>query len=87
MQPFHRLRYTSGFAAVIAVTGVAAACSNLVPLSRVAAAEAKWTASRIQNYRYTLEIGSLMPFTECSPRRRMTDHNFSYYVEDFRATP
>lgn len=57
--------------AVIAAISVITACSNLVPLSRVAAAEARWQARGIQSYDYSLEILALAPFTECSPGRRI----------------
>jgi len=54
---------------LVAVAALAGACSNLVPLSRVAAAEAMWQSRGPQNYDFVFEIEALMRFTECSPGR------------------
>lgn len=54
-----------------AVVLLAAACSNLVPLSRVSAAEAKWNSGGIQDYDYVVEINAQSRGTECSPDDRI----------------
>jgi hypothetical protein len=56
---------------VVVAASTVAACSVLVPLSRVDAAEARWRARGPQSYNFILEIGALTPFTDCSPRRRI----------------
>lgn len=53
--------------ALLAACATFSACASLVPRSHVVAAEAKWSASGIQNYSFTLGVGSLSPSTECSP--------------------
>jgi hypothetical protein len=42
------------------------ACSHLVPLSEIDAAESKWRAKQIQNYDFELDVGSLSESTPCS---------------------
>jgi len=54
---------------IVAATVLVGACSNLVPLNHVVAAEAKWRKRSIQDYDFTLEVNSLAPFTECSSNR------------------
>jgi hypothetical protein len=55
----------------LAVALLAPACANLVPLSQVSSAEAKWNSSGIQDYDYVVEVNALSPDTACSPRDRI----------------
>ena len=54
-----------------AATALLAACSSLVPLSQVDAAEARWKAQGISNYAFIVRVEAMMPFTECSAGRRV----------------
>ncbi len=58
------------FVAILAATTLAA-CANLVPLNHISAAEAKWRASGVENYNFTLGVGSLLRSTDCSPGPRV----------------
>jgi uncharacterized membrane protein len=53
---------------VAILAGIAAlgACASLVPKKDIGVAEAKWNASGIQSYNFTLGVGSLMRTTACS---------------------
>jgi Family of unknown function (DUF6174) len=55
----------------IVATASIAACSNLVPLSHVSSAEAKWNRSKIQNYDYIVQVNTMSPDTACSPGDRI----------------
>jgi len=55
------------YVAILAATASLSACANLVSISSIRAAEAKWQESGIQDYSYTLLVGSLIRSTACSP--------------------
>jgi hypothetical protein len=54
------------YVAIIAACVTLSACANLVSSSQIMSAEAKWSASGIQNYDFTLLVASQIRKTDCS---------------------
>jgi hypothetical protein len=55
----------------IVMAASVAACSNLVPLSQLTLAQAKWARSDIKDYDYILEVNAQSPDTACSAGDRV----------------
>jgi hypothetical protein len=55
------------YVAILAATATLGACANLVSTSSIRTAETKWHASEIQDYSFTLLVGSQIRSTACSP--------------------